>query len=1164
MIMRIFRQLAVGICLACMMPPVLAGMQLHNIRATAMTCTTNLLSNASFEAVDTGGTPTGWTWDKRNTDATCVCDTKYAHSGKYALKVTNNTPISPNIYGMLVANKPIAVHPGKHYTLSAWVRTDDPGGIGTLWLGGGWDWQFRMHFQAVNSQWQLVQMPVIPDAKDTELYIRMVTESPTATVWIDDIKLEEGDEINPVYTNVPGAVPALSPLTPSLILQGDGGFALSCLLALPKAIDGTLEAVIPGISTTNLPIKLDRGYWRLNIMGSANGMDDTSRALTLRVVDGGKEIARAALPFQLLSETYALQRLDTLQAQLPTWKAALDTLQAQGQDISYPLITYTVLQNFIGYARDDSKYQLIAGWNWKLNNNPDAAVRITDASVHSGRHAICLVNNTPIAPHTFGVLTSAKPVMLQADKPYVLSAWVKTSKDCAAWIGGGSNWQFRCHIPTTGGVWKQISLPFTPGAADMKFTVMLLTEGPTDGIYLDDVTLTDSMQANLLPEGDFEQCHRELVRAFMQIHDLEQMATRLTNELQAATQKKIRFPVVPKWTGTERPTVQRSSFIAPTKTVGQQTSEKRPVFFTGYGHFNQVRADIEKFPAYGTNIVQVEFGPVSIFQRDETPINDEIQRTVDLLNRAQKAGVAVNLLISPHYFPKWMLTKYPELNKKRGGFMQFCLHSPQGQAFLDQYIKTFLPVIKDHPALHSIVLTNEPVNVEEPCAYALTAWHAWLQKRHGSIAVLNRRWGADYANFDAVPLYNPIDKTIAGTWHGGPWLDYVRFNQEFFAGWHQHLADTVHAIAPNLPVTSKPMSFTMVRDDSLYYGVDATLFGKFSQINGNDSFNYYTGTGEFAQSWQLNPMEFDLQRSVKDAPVFNSENHLILDGDTRFVPAVHVRSVLWQSAIHGQSGTTIWVWERTFGEDNGFVGSIMHRPSCAEAVGVVNDDLNRAAQEVTALQQAPAQVMILDTVSSAAWNADNRYKSMEKLYTALDFTGLQLGFITERQLEAGILPSAPVVIIPEGETYLSDTAYATLQRYTGRIIRLSPAAIARNEYNQSRTLTIKTETWQNTKVLADWKSLWQALLPKLPVWKLAPAVQVRAADGQPLWGVEWRCAKTQTGQVINLSNFRKVPVTVKLFANGKMVTAVDVLTGKSVIGTLTLQPMEVRLLRIAR
>ncbi len=49
--------------------------------------------------------------------------------------------------------------------------------------------------------------------------------------------------------------------------------------------------------------------------------------------------------------------------------------------------------------------------------------------------------------------------------------------------------------------------------------------------------------------------------------------------------------------------IEGASFIAETEWTGSKQKEQRPVFFTGYGHFSQVRNDIEKFPNYGINII---------------------------------------------------------------------------------------------------------------------------------------------------------------------------------------------------------------------------------------------------------------------------------------------------------------------------------------------------------------------------------------------------------------------------------------------------------------------------------------------------------------------------------------------------------------------------------
>jgi hypothetical protein len=186
---------------------------------------------------------------------------------------------------------------------------------------------------------------------------------------------------------------------------------------------------------------------------------------------------------------------------------------------------------------------------------------------------------------------------------------------------------------------------------------------------------------------------------------------------------------------------------------------------------------------------------------------------------------------------------------------------------LRRFILTALAPIKDHPALHSICLSNEPVNQEEPCEPARQQWRTWLEKRHGTPTELNSLCGSNFAAFADAPLPNPFGSRPAPAL----WMDYIRFNQDFFADWHRMLADAVHEVAPGLPVHAKAMTWTLLEDGEVKYGVDATLFARFSDINGNDSVNFFEfGDGEFAQGWQLNAMGHDLQRSVLDAPVFNT------------------------------------------------------------------------------------------------------------------------------------------------------------------------------------------------------------------------------------------------------------------------------------------------------
>ena len=662
---------------------------------------------------------------------------------------------------------------------------------------------------------------------------------------------------------------------------------------------------------------------------------------------------------------------------------------------------------------------------------------------------------------------------------------------------------------------------------------------------------------NFIPYIETDLERGELARAFDQLGELEEMAQQTRDRLRAALEDGPGLPEAPRYV-TSPIKVEGPSFLAQAAFPASGHQDQRPIFFTGHGHFAQVRKDLEPFPDYGVNIIQIEFGPRSIFPEEGVTSDAVIKAYLKDFDRAADAGVAVCLLISPHYMPDWMVEKYPQLRIEREGFLKYCPHAPEGQDFLKRFLRVAIPLIKDHPALHSICLTNEPINAESPdCVYAQALWNEWLEQRHGEIGTLNRRWASEYASFEDVPLPEPHVAPTPSAY------EFVLFNQEWFAGWHRMLADTIHEISPDLPVHAKAMSWNFFSDQDQRFGVNAELFGQFSQINGNDSANWYAhGLGEWAQLWQLNNAGHDLQRSVADLPVFNSENHLIRDRETQHIPSGHVRTTLWQAAIHGQSATTIWVWERTYDARSDFAGSIMHRPACAEAVGHTGLDLLRLSREVTAIQVLPAQVGLLYSTTAMVYDGGAYTDCLNRLYTALSFTGLKLGFVTERQLASGNGHRPPVLLIPDIH-HLSDTAFEVLKQYPGRVVLVGDGSLLEwDAYRRERTASLDAEQISFSRHETEARPLWEQLLGRFPAWSLQPPVEITDEHGTPVWGVEWLVADAQGQTVVNLIQHARQGVRVRIARRGTPVAAKDLFTEEMIEGIFTLRPLEPRMLRL--
>src|SRR6185437_16368054 len=118
------------------------------------------------------------------------------------------------------------------------------------------------------------------------------------------------------------------------------------------------------------------------------------------------------------------QRIDVIRKQLPGFAEQINALRARGDDVAYPLVTYTVLDNFTGYAKDDLNISIPDGWGIVGLNGCDVKSQpVRDA--HAGEWATRIVNNTPAKPNVYGMFENTNGDALTAGKTYTLSIWAK-------------------------------------------------------------------------------------------------------------------------------------------------------------------------------------------------------------------------------------------------------------------------------------------------------------------------------------------------------------------------------------------------------------------------------------------------------------------------------------------------------------------------------------------------------------------------------------------------------------------------------------------------------------------------------------------------------------------------------------------------------------------
>jgi len=650
--------------------------------------------------------------------------------------------------------------------------------------------------------------------------------------------------------------------------------------------------------------------------------------------------------------------------------------------------------------------------------------------------------------------------------------------------------------------------------------------------------------------------HRNFSRAFYGVSCLEELSSNAINALNAYLDGTKKAREVTRFV-TGNIEIRGGSMIGRAVNPVTGNAVTRPLFFTGYGHFDQIVNDIPKMTGYGADIIQTEVGPWhTVIEHDGGyAFNAQgVEKIENILREAEKYNVRVDVLLSPHYFPQWVLRKFPHLNERSDYFLKFNMFDPEAKKVIETHITGVMERIKNYRSLNSVCLSNEPVfstarnfNVNNKNSVINLMWTEFLAETHGSAENLNRIYGTNYRSFDAVPM--PKENEASPRFY-----DWVSFNDKVFGGWHEWMADLVKRTAPNVPVHAKIMDAVLSPGGgrtALRWGIDPEQFSRFSQFNGNDAYNLlFRNDGGITSKMKW----YDLLISLKKMPVFNSEDHIIEDRAGDYIPqqAMHARADIWQGAVHGRTASVIWVWERTHEKNSDFAGSILHRPDVVSAVGRTNLDLNRLAYEVTALQNEPAQCAIL--FSTPARIYDQAYfDTADKAYKSLIFNGQKAAFITEKQLAALDFASYKIIIIPAAIHVMPGTlgAIKTFIQRGGKVLVIGENSLSRDFYNRTIENADRNYIMENSVIIRSAYSVTEtdlhaAVKNMLTENSLNKVTLTDNGTGNPVYGIEWQSAVYSGKLIVNICNYDwSGKKSVRLLVNERPAgNAVNLITGE--------------------
>ena len=574
-----------------------------------------------------------------------------------------------------------------------------------------------------------------------------------------------------------------------------------------------------------------------------------------------------------------------------------------------------------------------------------------------------------------------------------------------------------------------------------------------------------------------------------------------------------------------------------------EKGEEKPIFFTGYGHFAEAMTDIPIFADMGVNIVEIELGIMHVVEMNEdgsfyfNPESEYFQTMLQLFDTAAESNVGINLLLSPHYIPNWFYEKFPDDAKN-----SYFTDTEAMRALLRVYIDGVIEYVKDKPALHSICLTNEGNYKATDEVNDLPKYIDYLKELYNNdISALNENYGSEYTSFDEIKFpntdlaYFPEDnlEAMPQIW------DFLDFNDKNYAEIHKFMYDIILEKAPDVLAGAKVMQpYDCDERDwmrqFLFFGTDPEEYGKVLTINGNDANNYLDPQD---YQWDINNKMsyYDLQTSVNDAPVFDFEDHVIRDRNDRYnIPEMvdHVASDVWQGAVHGRGGTTIWVWERSYDESHDFSGSILNRPDVVAEASNTMLDLNRLSDEVTLLENAERNIGILYSQTARLYSL-YYINSMMKAYESASYTGERVNFVTEPQAAEGkLLQSDIQVLVIPYATHLTDETVEAVNEFIdngGKVIVVGEDTITHNQYNKEIDKTLRDGIFNRSTVLPaekmydyqvvkpDNAELFDTLLGQLD--KSEDVVLTDASTGEPIYGVSYTWTRDNGAVLLNICNY---------------------------------------------
>ncbi|MBS1368614.1 MAG: hypothetical protein HPZ91_01545 [Lentisphaeria bacterium] len=1153
----------------------------------------NLLKNGSFKAGPDNGIPDGWTFSRSGGAEVVI---RSGASGKteekQALFLSNSSPRRPNVFGAL--QQRIKLKPGVAYELSGTLKGLNAAPL-LFCIGKGW--HTRLRTPAPTSEWERFRMTftLTPEQleADGSVPFVIVSEEPSGEIRLDDLSLfEAGRRVLPPAAfrkngvwRVPGfarplvefsAIPADLPVLTLPASESDsasgkmpekGGFSGRAAVAYDA--QGLIFFVEADDSTPNIMIgeqmwRGDSVQIRIDQAGkSSPGPEESDLEFGLAVdrdsrVHTWNWVSSAELP---------AAEIETVGRRTASgWFAAIRLNWTLLQAMEFPdrrYFTFNIVFNSSDAPGRRDVYFLTPG----LHDTKSATQYLRALLVAPQQPTGGVKQGETTDPECFTGTLAATELPASAPLEAILTGSdgksVRLPLGDTGTASGDSVLLLNYRLPLNNVAEGAVSCSFLAGGTPLanfravksdpvklqrkrldasvaKFETLkkefaeFYGERPySEYVAMPLAVLDDSLaecRAGLRKAANREAQLLHARRLAMVLPSAESALDELAGTL-AELRTGQQLPAT--WRYTSGPVELENGWPYAELTASDGRRERRPAIFDGYGHFSNMRSSFAAFPRYAANIVQLEYGPRSIFPREgrtqefEADFSDFEKNFRPLIESCHTNNLSLCLLISPHYAPAWWLEKHPEV-RSDSGFYKYNLLHPEARKMMAAHIRALIAKLRElpHPeVIHSICLQNEPV-------YS-PAW--------------------DDAFTRSMFEKRPVRKSDipAGTFNDTVNAEWIAFRRQVMNEWTKFLAEEVKKAWPGMPVHSKIMMMNSTFAD---HGIDPEAFALSSDYNGNDNYANWK-EGGYISDWVNITAGNELQISMKPVSVANTENHIIRDAETRPIPNEHIYAANFMQHLTGASTLITWVWDRHSPEDEKSIvkdlrGNIALRPGNIIAQGKAHLDAARLAPELLRFTQSEPAVALLYSPTTLQFDQSGCKHALYRFYAETAFTGHRVRFLSERQLAAGEYGKVRL-LLAVGTPNISDGAAAGLERFVrqGGRVAADRFSLKRDGSNRERRLSFTPEALPDLIKAPELRTRFFETVEHVP-FRVVPETS----------GVFFRAVPAQeSGKwLIALANYNASAVKLRL-EGAQALT--DLIAGQASPSEFSLKPMQIMLLK---